>query len=134
MRKLECLGDEVWPDDLQPERIPQHIRAGALSQRFVHDIPDLDLAFVASNDGVNVLAHSLQQFFPRCARSVVTAIPAAETSPKPAATELICRRWNCARSNDGCGVGGRRIRSREYPGRRLAMPHKRVTDDIHFIA
>ena len=43
---FERLGDEVGPDDLQPERVSQDVRA-AVGQCFVDDVPDLDLALVA---------------------------------------------------------------------------------------
>ena len=79
---FEGLGDEVRPDDLQPERVPQDVRA-AVGDGLVHDVPDLDLALVAADHGVNVIVHPLEQLLAGRAWSVKTA--AAKTAAKSAA-------------------------------------------------
>ena len=57
---LEGLGDEIRPDDLQPERIAQEISA-TVSDRLVDHVPDLDLTFIPANHRVNMVAHPFEQ-------------------------------------------------------------------------
>src|SRR6185436_13633918 len=89
VRVLKRLGDEVRPDDFQPKRVPQNVRASAVGDGLVHNVPGFDLTLVVSNDGVNMFAHSLQQFVARCARAAVATKSAAEASTKSSAPELI---------------------------------------------
>src|SRR5580765_4490314 len=79
VRELERLGDEVRPDDLQPQGVPQNVRA-TVGDGLVDDVPALDLSPVTAHHRVNVLAHPLEQLIPRRARSgVSTKETAAKT-------------------------------------------------------
>src|SRR6185436_4238450 len=121
---------EVRPDDFQPKRVPQNVRHVAVCDGLIDNIPALDPALVASNDGVDVVAHSLQQFFAGSTRAVVSAKGAAKSS----APELICRGRIRVRSDAGRDVCGRWIRPRENPIGCLAVPHQRVPYDVHLVA
>ena len=57
-RELERLGDVVVADADLPRRLAQR---PVLVDRFVDDIPAVDLAFVAPDDGANVIAHAREQ-------------------------------------------------------------------------
>src|SRR5688572_23487818 len=115
MSVCKRLADEVRPDDFEPKRISQHVRAGAIGNGLVDHIPHFDPAFVAADNGVDVLTHSLKQFVARCARSVVSAKPTAECAAKTSTPELICRGGVRVRCAGGRGVGGRWICSRKNP-------------------
>src|SRR5947207_13452524 len=89
-----------------------------------------DFTFVAPDDGVNVLAHPLEQLVARRAWAVVGTQATAES----AAPKTICRRRVRVRGGGGRGIDWRRIRPGEDPVRRLAVPHERVPDELHVVA
>ena len=125
---FEGLGDEVRPDDLRPERVPQDVRA-AVGDGLVHDVPDLDLALVAADNGVDVIVHPLEQLLAGRAWSVETA--ATETAAKSAAASPS----PAAFVPDALAVGRPAADwSREHPVGRLAVPDERVSHDIHVVA
>ena len=58
MRELECLGHVVVADADLPQRLAH---GSVLVDRFVDDVPAVDLAFVASDDRADVIAHAREQ-------------------------------------------------------------------------
>src|SRR5881394_4290222 len=132
MRVLESLRNEVRSYDLRPRRVSEHVRAGAVGDGLVHDIPRFDLAPVATDDGVNMITHPLEQLIARGARPTEAAAKATTETSAPESPGRV--RVRCG---NGRGVGRgrrRRIRSGKHPVRRLAVPHERVSDDIHLVA
>jgi len=134
---FEGFGDEVRPDNLQPKRVPEDVRA-AVGDRLVDDVPGLNPALVASDDGVDVIAHPLEQLLAGRAWPIITK-SAAETATKtrPAAAGSI--RSRRIRGSEECRCGrvrhpGRRIGSLENPGGRLAVPNEGVAHNIHVVA
>ena len=127
MGVLEGLGDEVWPDDFQPRRVPQNIRA-AVGDGFVYDVPGLDLALVAANDGVNVIAHSLEQLL------AGRAWPGKATATEAAAAGRIRIRRGGGRRRWSVRHPGRHIGALKNPSGRLAVPDECVPYDIHAVA
>ena len=55
VRVLEGFGDVVGADDFVPEGLAQ---GAVFVEGFVDDVPGLDAAFVAADDGVDVVAHA----------------------------------------------------------------------------
>ena len=121
-----------------PGRIAQDVRAAALGEGLVDDVPDLDLALVTADHGLNMVVHPLEQLLAGGARAAETA--ATETAATAAASATAGRIRRCrVRGGDGC-----RWRSVRHPGRQigpcedpsgcLAVPDQRVSHDIHVIA
>ena len=90
-------------------RVPQDVRA-AVGDGLVDDVPDLDLALVAADNGGNMIVHPLEQLLAGRAWAVKAA--AAETAAKTAAASAAAGRIRPGRV---CGVG--------RPGGRL-VPRK----------
>src|SRR5581483_9873511 len=89
-------------------------------------------ALVPANHRVNVIAHPLEQLFPRRAGSAKTA---TEIATKSARAQSICRRRVCGAGGSLIsGVFGRHIGSLKHPSRRLAVPNKCMSDEIHIVA
>src|SRR4029450_11914722 len=57
-RELERLRDVVITDAVAPGRLAQRT---VLVDGLVHDVPAMNSSFVASNDGLDVIAHARQQ-------------------------------------------------------------------------
>src|ERR1017187_3590100 len=91
MGVFEGLGDEIRPDDLLPRRGAKDVRA-AVGKSFVHDIPDLDLAFVAAYNSGDVIVHPLQQLLAGRARPVhvKSAKATSESTAKSSPAKSIC--------------------------------------------
>src|SRR5947207_8621735 len=88
-----------------------------------------DFTFVAPDDGVNVLAHPLEQLVARRAGAVVGTKATAESAPP----KTFCRRRVRVRGGDGRGIGWRRIRPGEDRVRRLAVAREGVCDGLHVV-
>ncbi len=133
---LERLGDEVGSDDLEPERVPQD--AGAVVRDgLVDNVPDLDLALVAADDGVNVLTHPLEQLLAGRSWSVVRAKKAAaEPTPQARTPAPVHPRSIRVRDSAWRSVGDVRgwIRAGEHPVGCLGVPDEHVSRQLHAVA
>ena len=55
---LKRLDDVVFSDDFHPEGLTE---SSIFVQRFVHDIPTIDLSFVPAHHGLYVVVKALEQ-------------------------------------------------------------------------
>ena len=141
--EAERVGDEVGTDDLGPQRAAQHVRAVAVGDGLVDDVPGLHASLVAADDGVDVFAHAGEQFLAGGARAVVAAEAAAETRAGPGAAGCVGARGVVADIGDRGGIGRSRgnglrddrggIGAGEDPVRGLAVPDQGMADDLHAV-